>query len=72
MRIQGKSYEEIAEAGGGIRNSVRRFREASKEEIKKITRKRISRFFEYGTTTIEAKSGYGLSFESELLVKLIT
>jgi imidazolonepropionase len=66
MRVQGKSYEEIAEAGGGIRNSVRRFREASKEEIKKITRKRISRFFEYGTTTIEAKSGYGLSFEDEI------
>ncbi len=66
MRIQGKSYEEIAAAGGGIRNSVRRFREASKDQIKEVTRKRISRFFEYGTTTIEAKSGYGLSFEDEI------
>ena len=66
MRIQGKSYEEIAQAGGGIRNSVRRFREASKEEIKTVTRRRLSRFFEYGTTTIEAKSGYGLSFEDEI------
>ena len=66
MRLQGKSYEEIAEAGGGIRNSVRRFREASKEQIKTVTHKRISRFFEYGTTTIEAKSGYGLSFEDEV------
>jgi len=66
MRIQGKSYEEIAEAGGGIRNSVRRFREASKKMLKEVTKKRISRFFEYGTTTIEAKSGYGLSFEDEV------
>jgi imidazolonepropionase len=65
MRIQGKSYEEIAAAGGGIRNSVRRFREASTQEIKKVTRHRLSRFFEYGTTTIEAKSGYGLSLEDE-------
>ena len=43
MRIQGKSYEEIAEAGGGIRNSVRRFREADKAEIKKVTRHRLNR-----------------------------
>jgi len=66
MRIQGKSYEEIAEAGGGIRNSVRSFREASKSDIKKVTAERIARFFEYGTTTIEAKSGYGLSTEDEV------
>jgi len=66
MRVQGKSYEEIAEAGGGIRNSVRRFRDADKEQIKKVTQRRIARFFEYGTTTIEAKSGYGLSTEHEL------
>jgi imidazolonepropionase len=66
MRIEGKSYEEIAAAGGGIRNSARHFRTAGKEEIKEITRKRIRTFFEYGTTTIEAKSGYGLSPESEI------
>ncbi len=66
MRIQGKSYEEIAAAGGGIRNSVRRFREASKEDLIEVTKKRITRFFEYGTTTIEAKSGYGLSFDDEI------
>ncbi len=66
MRIQGKSYEEIAAAGGGIRNSVRRFREADKEAIKNVTRKRIKRFLEFGVTTIEAKSGYGLSFEDEI------
>ena len=66
MRIQGKSYEEIARAGGGIRNSVRRFREADKAQIKEVTRKRISKFLEYGTTTIEAKSGYGLSTKDEI------
>jgi len=66
MRVEGKSYEEIAEAGGGIRNSVRRFREADKQEIKEATRERIVTFLEFGVTTIEAKSGYGLSTEDEI------
>ena len=66
MRVQGKSYEEIAKAGGGIRNSVRHFRNASKEDIKSISKERIKKFFEYGTTTIEAKSGYGLSTKDEV------
>lgn len=66
MRVQGKSYEEIAAAGGGIRNSVRRFREANKKDIKEVTRERLKRFIEYGTTTIEAKSGYGLSTNDEI------
>ncbi|HHM02545.1 MAG TPA: imidazolonepropionase [Caldithrix abyssi] len=66
MRVRGKSYEEIAAAGGGIRNSVRKFRQAGKEEIKELTRARIHTFLEYGTTTIEAKSGYGLSTADEL------
>ena len=66
MRIQGKSYEEIAQAGGGIRNSVRRFREVDKAQIKEVTWERISKFLEYGTTTIEAKSGYGLSTKDEM------
>jgi imidazolonepropionase len=66
MRIEGKSYEAIAAAGGGIRNSVRRFRELNKNEIKAITKKKTAKFFEYGTTTIEAKSGYGLSLEDEI------
>ncbi len=66
MRVQGKSYEEIAEAGGGIRNSVRRFREASKEELKVVTKERLSYFPQFGVTTIEAKSGYGLSTEDEI------
>jgi len=66
MRIKGKSYEEIATAGGGIRNSARNFQEADKNDIKSITYDRIQTFLEYGTTTIEAKSGYGLSREAEI------
>lgn len=66
MRIQGKSYEEIALMGGGIRNSVRKFRQASFDELTEITYHRIKEFLKYGTTTIEAKSGYGLSVEDEL------
>ncbi len=66
MRILGKSYEEIAAAGGGIRNSVRAVRQASKQELKEAVRPRLRRFLQLGTTTIEAKSGYGLSFEDEV------
>ncbi len=66
MRIQGKSYEEIAAAGGGIRNSVRAFRQADKQAIKEVTRERLKPFLQFGVTTIEAKSGYGLSTADEL------
>jgi len=66
LRIKGKTYEEIAEVGGGIRNSARDFQKAEKSEIKSRTRDRIKTFLEYGTTTIEAKSGYGLSPEGEI------
>jgi imidazolonepropionase len=66
MRIRGKSYEEIAASGGGIRNSVRELRKASFDELAKLTYYRIKEFIGYGTTTIEAKSGYGLSLEDEL------
>ena len=66
MRIRGESYEKIAAAGGGIRNSVKAVRKAGKEELKEKIRPRLKRFLEYGTTTIEAKSGYGLSFDAEI------
>ena len=66
MRILGKSYEQIAAQGGGIRNSVRAFRQASFQELVELTYQRISQFIEYGTTTIEAKSGYGLSLDDEI------
>jgi imidazolonepropionase len=66
MRIQGKSYENIAAAGGGIRNSARNFQKVDKKQIKSRTKNRLKSFLEYGTTTIEAKSGYGLSTEGEI------
>ncbi len=66
MRNLGESYQEIAAAGGGIRSSVRALRAISEEELVSRMMPRLDRFLEYGTTTIEAKSGYGLSTEQEL------
>lgn len=58
---------EIAAAGGGIRSSVRSLRSADYTELKEKVRQRLDGFLQFGTTTIEAKSGYGLSTESELM-----
>lgn len=66
MRIQGATYQEIAQKGGGIRNSVRKLRQMPKSQLKELVRKRLTRFLHLGTTTIEAKSGYGLSLEDEI------
>ena len=66
MRIEGRDYEEIAAAGGGIRNSVRSLRQAGYEDLLAKTIDRLSVFPAYGTLTIEAKSGYGLSLEDEV------
>lgn len=66
MRLQGLSYMEIAQAGGGIRSSVRDLRAMPADTLMQKTRKRFDRLLAHGTTTIEAKSGYGLSTESEL------
>lgn len=66
MRIQGASYMEIMEAGGGIANTVRATRAASLAELKQLGRKRLDWMLEMGTTTVEAKSGYGLDLETEL------
>jgi imidazolonepropionase len=68
MRIRGASYESIAASGGGIRNSVRRLRNVKEDELFEAARKRCTQFLEYGTTTIEAKSGYGLDLENELKI----
>jgi len=67
MRIKGKSYMEIAAAGGGIRSSVRSLRSADHTVLKHKVRQRLDDFLQFGTTTIEAKSGYGLSPDSELM-----
>ncbi|UCD63213.1 MAG: imidazolonepropionase [Candidatus Zixiibacteriota bacterium] len=66
MRLEGKSYMEIAESGGGIRASVRDLRSTPVNVLMEKTTGRLDRFLRHGVTTIEAKSGYGLSTESEL------
>ena len=66
MRSQGKTYQEIAEAGGGIRNSVRKLREISESELADLVETRLNLMLKHGTTTAECKSGYGLSTEAEL------
>lgn len=66
MRTLGATYVEIAKAGGGIRSSVRDLRESKTETLMNETRKRLNRIMAHGVTTCEAKSGYGLSTESEL------
>ncbi len=66
MRNAGKSYLEIAKAGGGIWDTVTHTRKASKEDLKIGIVKRANRHFKMGVTTIEVKSGYGLSVDEEL------
>lgn len=66
MRNAGKSYLEIAESGGGIWDTVTQTRNLSLEELARITVKNANRHFSEGVTTIEVKSGYGLSLDEEL------
>lgn len=66
MKIQGKSYEDIAEAGGGILNSARKLQFLSEEDLFFAARNRIEKLIALGTGAIEIKSGYGLSVEGEL------
>ena len=66
MRTRGATYEEIAESGGGIRSTVRKTRAASEDELLGQARKHASWFLAGGTTTVEAKSGYGLTVDDEL------
>jgi len=64
-RLAGRTYLEILQAGGGILSTVRATRQASFEDLKDQTRSRIKTMFAHGTTTLEAKSGYGLDQETE-------
>lgn len=66
MRIQGKTYMEIAAAGGGINATVAATRKAGKEALRASARKALDRMLALGTTTVEAKSGYGLDVATEL------
>lgn len=65
-RIAGANYEEIAEAGGGIRASLRGVRESSTPELASHVLRALDEMAAHGTTTVEAKSGYGLSLEAEI------
>ena len=65
-RIQGATYAEIGEAGGGIRASIDGVRQASRKDLTSIALNAFREMAAYGTTTIEAKSGYGLSQSSEI------
>jgi imidazolonepropionase len=65
-RISGANYEEIAEAGGGIRSSIDGVRKASKSVLTQKVFAALADLSRHGTTTVEAKSGYGLNLESEL------
>jgi imidazolonepropionase len=66
LRATGATYEQIAEQGGGIRSTVRKTRAASEDELFQTAQRYRQWFLRNGTTTLEAKSGYGLSLEHEL------
>lgn len=66
LRAKGASYAEILEAGGGIHSTVRATREASKAELLELAKGRLQTMLELGSTTVEAKSGYGLDFVTEV------
>ena len=65
QKLQGTPYLEILKQGGGILSTVEKTRKASTEELFELAKKRLWKMLEYGTTTIEIKSGYGLTFEDE-------
>ena len=66
LRVSGATYQQVQEAGGGIASTVHATRHASDDVLRALARKRLDRFLRYGVTTVEAKSGYGLSLEQEI------
>ncbi len=67
-RIKGMSYEEIAERGGGILNSAQRLSNTNEDELFESAYTRLQEVISYGTGALETKSGYGLSYESEIKI----
>src|SRR5205807_10564230 len=65
-RIAGASYQEIAAAGGGIRSSLTAVRKATQKELTQYVSQALTAMLKHGTTTVEAKSGYGLTLEDEI------
>ena len=72
QRIRGLSYLEIAERGGGILSTVEATRKASFDELFSLGKKRLDRMLSKGVTTLEAKSGYGLSLHDEVKILKVT
>ncbi|MBK8553349.1 MAG: imidazolonepropionase [Ignavibacteria bacterium] len=68
MRLAGKSYQDIAKAGGGIISTVKAVRNTPKNILKSMAEERLKKFAEYGTTTLEGKSGYGLDLGNEIKI----
>ena len=66
MRLEGATYMDIMDAGGGIHATTRMTREATEEELIAQTTRRLDSFLAHGVTTIEGKSGYGMNLETEL------
>lgn len=66
MRLDGKSYEEIARAGGGIVSSVKALRASSRDDLIRQSLPRLDALMAEGVTTVEIKSGYGLSLDDEM------
>ncbi|TMH10248.1 MAG: imidazolonepropionase [Betaproteobacteria bacterium] len=66
LRLQGASYEDIARAGGGIRSTVQHTRDADAATLFAQSERRLRSLMQHGVTTVEIKSGYGLSLEAEL------
>jgi len=66
LRAAGATYQQIAEAGGGILSTVRHTREASKRDLKRSAAHRLAGLLRHGTTTVEIKSGYGLTPADEI------
>jgi imidazolonepropionase len=65
MRLRGATYQEIAAAGGGIQSTVKATRSASEEELLEKTKTHLKKMLQFGTTTVEIKSGYGLDWPTE-------
>src|ERR1700739_2872358 len=68
MRCAGATYQEIAAQGGGIRSTVRKTRAATEDQLLEAANRHARWFLQGGTTTVEAKSGYGLTVEDELKI----
>ena len=66
MRLEGATYMDIMNAGGGIHATTKMTREATEDELVEQTKKRLDSFLKHGVTTVEGKSGYGLDLETEL------